>query len=93
MTKTPVRQKVVRASAKGQIHIPKDFCEALGIDQETLLSSSLVGDYLELMPMRTSPENLRRYTEEDISRFLKEDKVDEDIVRRVRELLQRGLSR
>ncbi len=88
---TQVRaRKVVKALAKGQITIPNEFREALGIGAETLLSISLVGDHLEITPLRHGDESLRRYTEEDIARFLEEDKLDAETARRVRELLERG---
>ncbi|MDO8567996.1 MAG: AbrB/MazE/SpoVT family DNA-binding domain-containing protein, partial [Dehalococcoidales bacterium] len=78
MPQTKTRRKVVKALAKGQITIPNEFRQALGIDAETLLSISLVGDHLEISPLRQGQETLRRYTEEDISRFLEEDKLDEE---------------
>lgn len=90
MPQTKTRRKVVKSLAKGQITIPSEFREVLGIDAETLLSITLVGDHLELSPLRQGQEALRRYTEEDISRFLEEDKLDEETARRVRELLRRG---
>ena len=90
MTQTKARRKVVKALAKGQVTIPSEFREVLGIDAETLLSISLVGDHLELVPLRQGEEALRRYTEEAISRFLEEDKLDQETARRVRELLGRG---
>lgn len=90
MTRMKTRRKVVKALAKGQITIPSDFREALGIDAETLLSVSLVGDHLEIAPLRQGDETLRRYTEEDIARFLEEDKLDQETARRVRDLLGRG---
>jgi len=86
MAQTKPRRKVVKALAQGQVTIPSDFREALGIDAETRLSVSLVGDHLELAPLRQEGEALRRYAEADISRFL-EDKLDEETARRVRELL------
>ena len=49
-----------------------------------------MGDHLEVTPLRQADESLRRYTEEDISRFLEEDKLDEETAQRVRELLKRG---
>ena len=64
--------------------------KALGIDAETLLSITLVEDHLEVTPLRQSEDALRRYTEEDIARFLEEDKLDEETARRVRELVRRG---
>ena len=90
MTQTKARRKVVKALAKGQITIPSEFRQALGIDAETLLSVSLVGDHLEIAPLHPGEEALRRYTEEDITRFLEEDKLDQETARRVRDLLRRG---
>ena len=89
MARVKPRRKVIKALAKGQITIPTEFREALGIDAETLLSISLVGDHLELVPLRPG-EELRRYTDEDISRFLEEDKLDLETAQKVRDLLRRG---
>ncbi len=90
MTQAKPRRKVVKALAKGQVTISSEFREALGIDTKTLLSISLVGDHLEVTPLRQDDETLLRYTEEDISRFLEEDKLDEETVQRVREFLKQG---
>jgi len=90
MTQTPVRRKVVKALAKGQLTIPNEFREALGIDAETLLDVSLVGDHLEITPLPRPGIAFRRYSDEDIARFLEEDKLDEETAARVRELLKRG---
>ncbi|MBI4288105.1 MAG: hypothetical protein HY671_06755, partial [Chloroflexi bacterium] len=60
------------------------------ISAETLLTISLVGEHLEISPLRHGETALRRYTEEDVARFLEEDKLDEKTARRVRDLLRRG---
>jgi AbrB family looped-hinge helix DNA binding protein len=91
MTQTKARRKVVKALAKGQVTIPSEFREALGIEAETLLSVSLVGDHLEIATLRQSEEALRRYTEEDIACFLKEDKLDQETAQRIRALLVPGV--
>ena len=88
MTQAKSRRKVVKALAKGQITIPTEFRRALGIEAETLLSISLVEDHLEVSPLRNEEATLRRYTQEDISTFLEEDKLDEETAQRVRELLE-----
>lgn len=85
-----VRRKVVRALAKGQVTIPNEFREALGIDTETLLDVSLVGDHLEITPLPRPADSIRRYSDEDIERFLEEDKLDEETANKVRDLLNRG---
>jgi AbrB family looped-hinge helix DNA binding protein len=88
MTQARTRRKVVKSLAKGQITIPSEFRDALGIEAETLLSVSLVGDHLEISPLRTGTDTLRRYTDDDIARFLAEDKLDDETARRVGELLK-----
>ncbi|MBI4306376.1 MAG: hypothetical protein HY678_08670 [Chloroflexi bacterium] len=88
MTQTKARRKVVKTLPRGQVTIPGEFREALGIEAETLLSVSLVGDHLEIAPLRLSAD-LRRYTEEEIDRFLEEDKLDKKVRRSVRALLRR----
>ena len=89
MAQAKVRRKVIKALAKGQLTVPKEFREALGIETETLLSVSVVGDHLEIAPLREG-EELRRYTEDEIDGFLKEDKLDEDTAGKVRHLLELG---
>ncbi|PZC47968.1 MAG: Bifunctional DNA-binding transcriptional regulator of stationary/sporulation/toxin gene expression and antitoxin component of the YhaV-PrlF toxin-antitoxin module [Chloroflexi bacterium] len=90
MTQVKNRRKVVKTLAKGQVTIPSEFREILGIEAETLLSISLVGDHLEIVPLAQSGDALRRYTDEDIARFLEEDKLDQDTALRVRALLRSG---
>jgi AbrB family looped-hinge helix DNA binding protein len=53
------RRKIVKPLAKGQVTIPAEFRDALGIDTETLLSISLIGDHLEIRPLRQGEEELR----------------------------------
>ena len=89
MAQAKVRRRVVRVLAKGQVTIPNEFREILDIDTETLLSVSVVGDHLEMTPLREG-EELRRYTEEDIARFLEEDKLNEETAKKVRELMGLG---
>ena len=90
MSEVVDRRKVVRTLAKGQVTLPTEFRAALGIEPETLLDVRLVGDHLEIKPLQTGGDELRRYSDEDIARFLEEDKLDEVTAKRVRDLLKRG---
>ncbi len=90
MVQTKTRSKVIKALAKGQVTIPSEFREMLGIDARTLLVVSVVGDHLEIAPLNPGQETLRRYTEKEIARFLEEDKLDESTARRIREMLRSG---
>ena len=90
MTQADVRRKVVKSLAKGQVTIPAEFREALRIEPDTLLDVSLVGDHLEVIPLRHGEEALRRYTDDEVSRFMDEDKLDPGVRKRVRKLLRQG---
>lgn len=90
MAEMLTQRKVARVLGKGQVTIPSEFRATLGIDRTTLLSISLVGDHLEIKPLRSEEEELRRYSDADMARFLEEDKLDEKTARRVRGLLGRG---
>ena len=90
MAQVKTRHKVVKPLGKGQITIPAEFREALGIRPDTLLSVSLIGDHLEVRRLPQGEDALRRYTEEELARFMEEDKLDAETVEGVRELLKRG---
>lgn len=80
--------KIVRSLPKGQITIPAQFRERLGIDQDSLLNIILLEDRLEVVPVRVGEqESLREYTDEEIKTFLQEDKIDPETARKVRKLL------
>lgn len=80
--------KIVRPLSKGQITIPAQFRERLGIDQDSLLNIILLEDRLEVVPVRVGEqESLREYTDEEIKSFLQEDKIDPETARKVRKLL------
>jgi AbrB family looped-hinge helix DNA binding protein len=48
-------QKVVRQLRHGQITIPKDLREAIGLSDEDMLSITLAGNKLEIEPVRVTP--------------------------------------
>jgi len=83
--------KLVRPLAKGQITIPAALRRRLGIDARTVLSLTLKGGRIEIVPLRAIPQEevLREYTEEEIQRFLKEDRIDSGTAAKVRRLLGR----
>lgn len=90
MVLTKPRNKVVRALPKGQLTIPRDFRDALGIEADSLLTISLVNDHLEIAPLRPAADDLRRYSERDIARFLKEDRLDAATAKKVQALLHKA---
>jgi AbrB family looped-hinge helix DNA binding protein len=91
MTRPAVQRKIVRPLAKGQITIPAAFRKALGIGRDTLLEVSLTGDHLEIAPVSQGADILRRYTEEEVARFMEEARLEPEVAERVRLLLRRGM--
>ena len=50
-------RKLVRQLRHGQITIPKDLREALGLRQEDMLSITLADGKLEIEPVRVAPKS------------------------------------
>ena len=92
MAPTKTLTKLVRPLPKGQITIPIEFRRRLKIDDKTILSLSLKGSKIEILPLRPLPqkEAVREYTRDEIKRFLKEDRIDRKTAKKVRALLGRG---
>jgi len=90
MATTKAQSKVIKTLPKGQITLPAEYRAALGIEADTLLTVSLVGDHLEVSPLRNMENDLRRYTDEEVAAFLEEDKLDEATAAKVRQLLREG---
>ncbi len=86
--------KLVRPLAKGQITLPIEFRRRLNIDDQTILSLTLKGRQIEIVPLRPTPAkvDLRQYTRDDIDRFLKEDRLDRVTAAKLRRLLRRKRS-
>lgn len=89
MTQDKSLTKLVRPLPKGQITLPVEFRRRLGISSETILSLTLKGNTIEIVPLRPVPqqETLRDYQDDEIDRFLKEDQLDPDTAAKVRRLL------
>ena len=85
--------KLVRPLSRGQITIPVEFRKKLGIDTNTILSLALRGNKIEITPAivrEVDEEELREYTDEEISQFLRDDKIDRETARTVKRLLAEG---
>jgi bifunctional DNA-binding transcriptional regulator/antitoxin component of YhaV-PrlF toxin-antitoxin module len=81
--------KLVRPLPKGQITLPIEFRRRLKIDDKTILRLSLKGTKIEILPLRPIPqkERMREYSDNEIKRFLKEDRLDSKTAEKVRRLL------
>lgn len=81
--------RLVKPYAKGQVTIPADFREKLGIDENTILQIELKGSHIEITPVRFVDEDrlLRDYDTSAIEAFLEEDKIDPETASKVRDLL------
>ncbi|HEY4663149.1 MAG TPA: AbrB/MazE/SpoVT family DNA-binding domain-containing protein [Candidatus Humimicrobiaceae bacterium] len=82
--------KIVKPLSRGQITIPIEFRKKLGIGSNTILNLSLKGNKIEITPAvvrEFNEEELREYTDEEISQFLRDDKIDKDTAKTVKRLL------
>ena len=81
--------RLVKPRARGQITIPADFRDQLGIDENTVLQMRLRGTKIEITPLRVVDDDrlLREYDPVDIEAFLKEDKLDRKTAEKARKLL------
>lgn len=82
--------RLVKPYAKGQVTIPAEFREALGIDENTILQMELKGSRIEITPLRVIDEErlIRQYDTSEIDAFLEEDKISKETARKIRKLLQ-----
>jgi bifunctional DNA-binding transcriptional regulator/antitoxin component of YhaV-PrlF toxin-antitoxin module len=83
--------KLVRPLSRGQITLPVEFRRRLKIDAETILSVTLKADRVDIVPLRPRPEAeaVRDFSQDEIERFLKEDRIDRATAAKVRRLLGR----
>ncbi|MGH7406811.1 MAG: AbrB/MazE/SpoVT family DNA-binding domain-containing protein [Candidatus Methylomirabilales bacterium] len=83
--------KLVRPLSKGQITLPIAFRRRLKIDAGTILNLTLKGGRIEIVPLRPMLQEgiLRDYAQDEIQRFLKEDRLDPRTAAKVRRLLGR----
>ena len=79
--------RVIQLPSRGQITLPTDFRRKLGLAEGDLLRLTLIGEKIEIEPVRTAEANLRRYTETEVQQFLEEDKIDAKTAAAVRRLL------
>ncbi|MCX6028698.1 MAG: AbrB/MazE/SpoVT family DNA-binding domain-containing protein [Chloroflexi bacterium] len=58
--------RVVQLPSRGQITLPTDFRRKLGLVEGDLLQMTLVGEKIEIQPVRTADARLRQYTEAEV---------------------------
>jgi AbrB family looped-hinge helix DNA binding protein len=89
MARTQTVSKLVRLQAKGQITLPAQFRRRLNVDEDAILRVTLVRDGITITPLRTEKTDprLREYSQADIDRFLREDRLDRATAAKVRQLL------
>ena len=81
--------RVVQLPSRGQITLPREFRQQLGLDEGDLVQMTLLPGKIEIT--RLTPEQpLREYTEAEISQFLAEDKIDEETAAEIRRMLAEG---
>jgi AbrB family looped-hinge helix DNA binding protein len=81
--------KVVRLRPRGQLTIPLELRRRLKIDADSFLQLTVKEGKIEIRPLRLTAEEevpLREYSDEEIQRFLEEDRLDPETLAKVRKL-------
>ena len=71
--------RIVKLQAKGQIAIPSELRRRLKIDADSFFQLTVKEGKIEIRPLRLTAEEdvpLREYSDEEIQRFLEEDRLD-----------------
>jgi bifunctional DNA-binding transcriptional regulator/antitoxin component of YhaV-PrlF toxin-antitoxin module len=89
MARKQITSKLVRLQAKGQVTLPAEFRRRLNVDDDAILRVTLQEDGLTITPLRSERADppLREYSQADIDRFLREDRLDKATAAKVRRLL------
>lgn len=84
------RPVIIKPLAKGQITIPVAFREALQIKENTLLKADLRnnGIFIEPLTVNWEEKYVREFSKEELSEFLKEDKLDKKTLKKIKRYLQ-----
>lgn len=81
--------KLVRLQAKGQLTLPAPFRRRLQLEADTIVQVELQGNGLVLTPLRSVPGEapLREFSQADIARFRRADRLDRATAAKVQRLL------
>ena len=91
MARKDTATRLVRLQAKGQLTLPAQFRRRLNVDEDTILRITLRGDGITITPLRPKQADppLREFSQADITRFLREDRLDRATAAKVQRLLGR----
>jgi len=91
MARKQTQAKLVRVQSKGQITLPAQFRRHLNIDEDTILRVTLDRDGITIRPLRSESTDppLREFSQADIDRFLREDRLDPATAAKVRRLFRK----
>lgn len=81
-------EDIIKILPKGLITIPKKWREDLGFKENSLARVKKEGRRLVLEPIRVVGYPLRDYSKKELRQFLKEDRIDNSLAKKVRQLLQ-----
>ena len=91
MARKDTATRLVRLQAKGQLTLPAQFRRRLNVDEDTILRITLRDAGITITPLRPerTDSSLREFSQADITRFLREDRLDRATAAKVQRLLGR----
>lgn len=81
--------KIVKPQSKGMVTIPVEFREKLGIDSDSLLEVKMINNGVSFIKINYKPQQeIGIYSEKQIKKWLKDDKLDAKTVKKLEKLLK-----
>lgn len=81
--------KIVKPQSKGMVTIPVEFREKLGINSDSLLEVKMINNGVSFIKINYKPQQeIEIYSEKQIKKWLKDDKLDAKTVKRLGKLLK-----
>ncbi|MDP4008744.1 MAG: AbrB/MazE/SpoVT family DNA-binding domain-containing protein [Candidatus Peregrinibacteria bacterium] len=80
--------KVVRPQSKGMVTIPKEYREALGIDEDSLLEVQLIDNGVQFIKVTYTSEPapgevVELFSDKEISEWKRNDKLDGSTIKKL----------
>lgn len=82
--------KIIRLRPRGQLTLPKDLRERVGLKEDAPLRIGTEAGRIILEPVEFYPYPTRDYTQREISRFLKEDRLPPKLAEKFKDILEQN---
>ena len=78
-------QEWLKILGKGMVTLPKKWREELGFKEGDIIKAKKEGNRVVIEPQKTSSVPYRLYNDAEIEAFLREDKIPQVLIKKIRE--------